>query len=41
MAKNKKKLKNKKKRYFLAYKNGKYHLIRLDLKKKGHEQKYY
>ena len=39
MAKSKKKL--KKKKYFLHYKKGKYYLIRLDLKKKGHQQSYY
>jgi len=31
--------KPKKKRYFLHYKKGKYNLINLSLKKKGHEQK--
>jgi len=29
----------KRKRYFQHYKKGKYYLINLDLKKKGHEQK--
>jgi len=32
--------KKKPKRYFLNYKKGKYILINLDLKKKGHEQRY-
>ncbi len=28
------------KRYFLHYEKGKYNLVNLDLKKKGHDQKY-
>ena len=28
------------KRYFLHYQKGKYYLINLDLKKKGHQQKF-
>jgi len=32
--------KNKKKRFFLHYKKGKYNLINLSLKKKGHDQRY-
>jgi hypothetical protein len=35
-----KKLQRDKKRYFLHYAKGKYHLINLTLKKKGHDQKY-
>jgi len=33
--------KQKPKRYFLHYKKGKYILVNLDLKKKGHEQRYW
>ncbi len=43
MRKVSKKLKElkKPKRYFVAYNKGKYNLIPLSLKKKGHAQKYY
>jgi len=36
----KKKEKGKGKRYFLYYKNGRYHIFDLDLRKKGHQQRY-